>query len=97
MTKFNTLILSAVLNLTLSLAMVSYLLLSDVPAQTNALQRAFEKSTYPQSRDALDRDMAEIILPYLKNQKSAEESRGHVKKPNEVYTPEQLQQSRGYK
>ncbi|WP_326928785.1 MULTISPECIES: hypothetical protein [unclassified Citrobacter] len=41
--------------------------------------------------------MAEIILPYLKKQKAAEASQVKVQKPNEIYTPEQLQQSRGYK
>lgn len=97
MTNSKPFILSALLCLTFTVGMISFLLISDVPEKTRILNQKITASTYPQSRDVLNKDMAEIILPYLKKQKAAEESQIKVKKPDEIYTPEQLQQSRDYK
>ncbi|MBD9984952.1 MULTISPECIES: hypothetical protein [Citrobacter freundii complex] len=97
MTNSKPFILSALLCLTFTVGMISYLLISDVPEKIRILNQKITVATYPQSRDILNKDMAEIILPYLKKQKAAEASQVEVKKPNEIYTPEQLQQSRGYK
>ncbi|HCQ6955745.1 TPA: hypothetical protein OL683_004430 [Citrobacter freundii] len=97
MTNSKPFILSALLCLTFTVGMISYLLISDVSEKIRILNQKITVATYPQSRDVLNKDMAEIILPYLKKQKAAEASQVEVKKPNEIYTPEQLQQSRGYK
>lgn len=97
MTNSKPFILSALLCQTFTVGMISYLLISDVPEKIRILNQKITASTYPQSRDVLNKDMAEIILPYLKKKKAAEASQVKVQKPNEIYTPEQLQQSRGYK
>ncbi|AKE62137.1 hypothetical protein F384_26585 (plasmid) [Citrobacter amalonaticus Y19] len=97
MTNSKPFILSALICLTFTVGMIGYLLISDVPEKIRILNQKITVATYPQSRDVLNKDMAEIILPYLKKQKAAEASQAEVKKPNEIYTPEQLQQSRGYK
>lgn len=97
MTNSKPYIFSALLCLTFTAVMISYLLISDVPEKTRTLTQKITAATYPQSRDILNKDMAEIILPYLKKQKASEAFQTKVKKPNEIYTPEQFQQSRGYK
>ncbi|EOT4491839.1 MULTISPECIES: hypothetical protein [Enterobacteriaceae] len=83
MTNSKPFILSALLCLTFTVGMISYLLISDVPEKIRILNQKITASTYPQSRDVLNKDMAEIILPYLKKQKAAEASQVKVQKPNE--------------
>lgn len=96
MTNSKPFILSALLCLTFTVGMISYLLISDVPEKSvSSIRRSRHQLT--SVTDVLNKDMAEIILPYLKKQKAAEASQVKVQKPNEIYTPEQLQQSRGYK
>ena len=69
MTNSKPFILSALLCLTFTVGMISYLLISDVPEKIRILNQKITASTYPQSRDVLNKDMAEIILPYLKSKK----------------------------
>ncbi|EYU15103.1 MULTISPECIES: hypothetical protein [Photorhabdus] len=96
MAKKTLFTLSAVFSLTATATLISVFLLFDKSTQINAMQKKTSGNSYLSSRDVMDKEMAEVLLPYLQKQKAKEKLRGTVKKPDTVYVPEQLQQSRGY-
>lgn len=71
-------------------------LLTDKSEQISELNTLLRKSNYLTSRDNMDHEMAEILLPRLQAQHEEIKKRGAIKKPDMVFVPEQLQQSRGY-
>ncbi|MBN4867087.1 MULTISPECIES: hypothetical protein [Enterobacterales] len=88
--------LSGLLCIAFSVCLGAGVLLTDKSEQIHELNAVLHKSSYLTDRDKMDREMAEVLLPRLQAQQEEMKKRGAIKKPDMVYVPEQLQQSRGY-
>lgn len=88
--------LSGLLCIAFSACLGAGVLLTDKSQQISELNTLLHKSNYLTSRDKMDHEMAEILLPRLQAQHEEIKKRGAIKKPDMVFVPEQLQQSRGY-
>lgn len=88
--------LSALLCIAFSVCLGAGVLLTDKSAQIRELTTVLHKSNYLTDQDKMDREMAEVLLPRLQAQHEEMKKRGAIKKPDMVFVPEQLQQSRGY-
>ncbi|PHM72183.1 hypothetical protein [Xenorhabdus sp. KJ12.1] len=64
--------------------------------QIKALEEQANNSVYLRNQDEINKEMVTIMLPLLQKQHEEEAKRSKIKKPDTVYTPEQLQSSRGY-
>ncbi|WP_272671831.1 MULTISPECIES: hypothetical protein [unclassified Providencia] len=88
--------MSGLLCIAFSACLGAGVLLTDKSEQISELNTLLRKSNYLTSRDNMDHEMAEILLPRLQAQHEEIKKRGAIKKPDMVFVPEQLQQSRGY-
>lgn len=88
--------LSGLLCIAFSACLGAGVLLTDKSEQINKLNTVLHKSNYLTDQDKMDHEMAEILLPRLRAQHEELKKRGEIKKPDMVFVPEQLQQSRGY-
>lgn len=88
--------LSGLLCVAFSACLGAGVLLTDKSEQISQLNTVLHKSNYLTDRDKMDHEMAEILLPRLRAQHEEMKKRGAIKKPDMVFVPEQLQQSRGY-
>lgn len=87
---------STVLSLTCSLLLLGAFSFVNNASEIEQLQKKVSKTTYLQSQDEMNKEMAQIMLPLLQKQKAQEEARSKLKKPDVIYVPEQLQNSKGY-
>ncbi|EIZ1085938.1 hypothetical protein MPI44_004486 [Klebsiella oxytoca] len=89
-------LLSAGVSLACSALLVAAFSYADKSPQIEALAELSKKPVYLNTQEKMNREMADIMLPLLQKQHKEEEARKKIKKPDTVYAPEQLQNSRGY-
>ncbi|WP_243211212.1 hypothetical protein JQ760_028820 (plasmid) [Klebsiella pneumoniae] len=89
-------LLSAGVSLVCSALLVAAFSYGDKSSQIEVLAEQLKKPVYLNTQEKMNSEMAGIILPLLQKQHKEEEARKKIKKPDMVYAPEQLQNSRGY-
>ncbi|MEQ0217853.1 hypothetical protein ABLV18_26815 [Klebsiella sp. CN_Kp114] len=96
MSETKMFLLSAGLSLVCSALLVATFSYADKSSQIEALAKQAQKPVYLTTQEKMNKEMADIMLPLLQKQRKEEEARKKIKKPDTVYAPEQLQNSRGY-
>ncbi|MBX4658861.1 hypothetical protein [Klebsiella michiganensis] len=89
-------LLSAGVSLVCSALLLAAFSYADKSSQLEALAKQAKKPVYLNTQEKMNREMADIMLPLLQKQYKEKEARKKIKKPDTVYAPEQLQNSRGY-
>ena len=89
-------LLSAGVSLVCSALLLAAFSYADKSSQLEALAEQAKKPVYLNTQEKMNREMADIMLPLLQKQYKEKEARKKIKKPETVYAPEQLQNSRGY-
>ncbi|EOC0012241.1 hypothetical protein ACI0X9_003952 [Cronobacter turicensis] len=88
--------LSALLSIVFSASLLVGFSYVDKSSNIHALFLKVNAPVYLKDQRVMNEEMAVIMLPLLKKQKKDEDERNRIKKPDMVYAPEQLQNSRGY-
>lgn len=89
-------ILSAGFSLTCAALLIVMFSYTDKSNQIRAISEQTNKGAYLNTQLQMNQEMASIMLPLLRKQRSEEENQKKIKKPDTVYVPEQLMSSRGY-
>lgn len=89
-------LLSAGVSLACSVLLIIAFSYADKSIQIQAFAEQAKKTVYLRTQEQMNKEMAEIMLPLLQKQHIEEKARSKIKKPDTVYAPEQLQNSRGY-
>lgn len=89
-------LLSAGVSLACSALLIAAFSYADKSSQIESFAEQAKKPAYLNTQEKMNKEMADIMLPLLQKQHKEDESRKKIKKPDTVYAPEQLQNSRGY-
>lgn len=96
MSEMKHVLISGVLCLGYAASLTAAIALTDKSPKIAVITSSIQKTNYLTDTAKMDREMAEILLPRLQAQQGEIKKRGEIKKPDMVFVPEQLQQSRGY-
>lgn len=96
MSEIKHFVVSGIMSLGFSVFLCAAVIVTDKTERTTTLGNVIQKTNYLSDQAMMDREMAEILLPRLQAQQDEKIKRGEIKKPDMVFVPEQLQQSRGY-
>lgn len=88
--------ISALLCIAFSASLLGVFFYVDKTSEIHELAVKARAPVYLKDQDVMNREMAAIMLPLLKKQRKEEDERNRIKKPDMVYAPEQLQNTRGY-
>lgn len=96
MSETKHVVISGVLCLSFAACLCAAIILTDKTERIAVIAKKIQKTDYLTDQSVMDKEMAEILLPRLQAQQDEMKKRGELKKPDMVFVPEQLQQSRGY-
>lgn len=96
MSEMKHIVLSGVLCLGFTASLCTAVVLTNKTERIAVIAKHIQKTDYLTDQSVMDKEMAEILLPRMQAQHNKMKKRGELKKPDMVFVPEQLQQSRGY-